>query len=288
VHGILYVDMPPTSGGRSQTFADLLSALANLLAAFLEGQRLHAKITRAESQREADKLKSSLLSSVSHELKTPLAALTATVSNLLEGDAPWDEARARTELEAVVADVTRLNNGVGSLLDLSRLEAGAWEPRRDWYDLDDLIDTALETMPTGSRRRMRLFIPHEMPPVYIDFEQWVRALRNLLENALVYSPPGSEVKVAAASLGDRVELWIEDSGPGIPPEERERVFEKFVRGTSVRGRAPAGTGLGLAIAREIVTAHGGTIRATAASSGGARFEVVLPLSGEPGHAEEER
>lgn len=278
-YGVLYVDTagPPL---RPEAFVGLLASLANLMAAFLERQRLQAQVTRSEAEREADVLKASLLSSVSHELKTPLAALTATVSNLLESDTQWDEARTRAELEAIVADVARLNNGVGSLLDLSRLEAGAWEPHRDWYDLDDLIETALDTIPAGARQRVRLSIPGDMRPIAVDFEQWVRVLRNILENALVYTPTGAEVRVAAADLGDRIELWIEDSGPGIPPEERERVFEKFYRGRQTTGRAPSGTGLGLAIAREIVTAHGGTIGVTSAAAGGARFEIVLPTNDE--------
>lgn len=284
-YGVLFVEAPH-SARRPKAFARLLASLANLATAFLEGQRLQAGITRAEAEREADVLKASLLSSVSHELKTPLAALTATVSNLLESDTPWDETRTRTELQAIVADVARLNAGVGSLLDLSRLEAGAWEPRRDWYDLDDLIDTALDTIPAGERKRVRLSVPADVRPIAVDFEQWVRVVRNILENALVYSPPGTEVRVAAADLGDRMELWVEDAGPGVPPEERERVFDKFYRGRRVTGRVPSGTGLGLAIAREIVTAHGGTIRIMSAAAGGARFEICLPVTHDAKHEKE--
>ena len=286
-YGVLYVDAPAQVADRPVTFVGLLASLANLMAAFLERQRLQGALTRAEAEREADVLKASLLSSVSHELKTPLAALTATVSNLLESDTQWDEAHTRAELEAIVADVARLNNGVGSLLDLSRLEAGAWEPRRDWYDLDDLIRTALETIPGSARQRVRLRIPSHLRPVSVDFEQWVRLLRNLLENALVYSPPDTGVTVAAADLGDHLELWVEDSGPGVPPEERELVFDKFYRGTRVSGRVPSGTGLGLAIAREIVSAHGGTIGVTAAAAGGARFEISLPMAGDPPRTDKE-
>jgi two-component system sensor histidine kinase KdpD len=285
-YGALYVSAAGAAH-RPDAFVALLASLANLMAAFLERQRLQAEVTSAEAEREADVLKASLLSSVSHELKTPLAALTATVSNLLETDTQWDEARTRAELEAIIADVTRLNNGVGSLLDLSRLEAGAWEPHRDLYDLDDLIDTALDTIPAGARQRVRLSIPGGMRPILVDFEQWVRVLRNILENALVYSPSDTDVRVAAADLGDRVEIWIEDSGPGIPPEERGLVFEKFYRGTRATGRAPSGTGLGLAIAREIVTVHGGTITAGSAAAGGARFEIILPTTEDAGRRHEE-
>ncbi len=135
VAGVLTVETRPD--GRPYNDADgrLLASLANLIAVFLERQRLQSAATQAEASREADRLKSSLLSSVSHELKTPLAALTATVSNLLESDVAWDERSVRDELRAIVADITRLNNSIGALLDLSRLEARAWEPRREPYDL---------------------------------------------------------------------------------------------------------------------------------------------------------
>jgi two-component system sensor histidine kinase KdpD len=286
-YGVLYVEAAGAAH-RPEAFVALLDSLANLTAAFLEGQRLQAEVTRAEAEREADVLKASLLSSVSHELKTPLAALTATVSNLLESDTQWDEAQTRAELEAIVADVARLNNGVGSLLDLSRLEAGAWEPHLDWYDLDDVVDTALDAIPAGARQRVRLSVPDDMRPVSVDFEQWVRVVRNIVENALVYSPANAEVRVAAADLGDRIEIWVEDAGPGVPVEERERVFEKFFRGKHVTGRVPSGTGLGLAIAREIVAAHGGTIGVTSAAAGGARFEITLPMTGGGSRGKEAR
>jgi two-component system sensor histidine kinase KdpD len=276
-HGVLYVSTPATTAERPPASDRLLVALANLTAAFLERQRLQAELTTAAAEREADVLKSSLLSSVSHELKTPLAALTATVSNLLESDTKWDEDTARAELQAIVTDVARLNNGVGSLLDLSRLEARSWHPRRDWYDLDDIIDTALEGLPAGSRRRVRQQVPRDLG-VFVDYEQWVRVVRNILENALLYSPSGSPVTMAAADLEDRVELWIEDAGPGVPPEDRERIFEKFFRGRQASGAVPSGTGLGLAIAREIVSAHDGTIGVRKASTGGACVEVVLPTA----------
>jgi len=274
--GVLWVADLRIDPRHPAAFAGLLRSLANLVAAFLERQRLQEEVTRAEATRAADVLKASLLSSVSHELKTPLAALTATVSNLLETDTQWDEATTRAELEAIVADVTRLNNGVGSLLDLSRLEGGAWEPRRDWYDLDDLVNTALSRLPGMGVQRLKLEIPARLPPVYVDWEQWTRLLLNLTENALLYSPPGSEVRVRAEQQGEGILLAVEDDGPGVPPQEREAVFEKFYRGTVAGGRAPSGTGLGLAIAREIVTAHGGGIRVVSSLSGGARFEVSLP------------
>ena len=129
----------------------LLASIANLVAAFLERQQLQGVATAAEALREADRLKSSLLSSVSHELKTPLAALTATVSNLLEGDVPWNEKSVRDELRAIVSDVARLNNSIGALLDLSRLEARAWEPHRELYELSEILAVSLDALPGHQR-----------------------------------------------------------------------------------------------------------------------------------------
>ena len=283
--------LPPYYTLRIHDDKDLLSLFAFLVAGVVMGvqtgryrerqareRALRAELARAEAEREADELKSSLLSSVSHELKTPLAALTATVSNLLESDTTWDESATRAELEAIVSDITRLNNGVTSLLDLSRLEARAWQPRPEWYDLSEIFDVALDRLPPGERHRVRLVVAPDLPPLHIDFEQWTRVLQGLMENALVYAPDG-KVRVGAEAKGGAVSVWVEDDGPGVPREEREAVFEKFYRGREARATVPSGTGLGLAIAREIVAAHGGTISLESAASGGARFVISLP--GEP-------
>ncbi len=213
--------------------------------------------TAAEALREADRLKSSLLSSVSHELKTPLAALTATVSNLLEGDVPWNEKSVRDELRAIVTDVARLNNSIGALLDLSRLEARAWEPHRELYELPDILAASLGALPVHQRSRVTIDLPDDLAPLHVDFEQWVRVFQNLLENAMLYAGAGP-LRVGAQATGDGLRLWVEDEGPGIPADEHEAVFEKFYRGRPTGTKVRSGTGLGLAITREIVRAHGGS------------------------------
>ncbi len=151
VVGVLSVAARMNERAYDAADARLLASLANLIATFLERQRLQAVATAAEAAREADRLKSSLLSSVSHELKTPLAALTATVSNLLEGDVPWNERSVRDELRAIVSDVARLNNSIGALLDLSRLEARAWEPHLELYELPDILAASLGALPVHQR-----------------------------------------------------------------------------------------------------------------------------------------
>jgi two-component system sensor histidine kinase KdpD len=265
--------------------ARLLASLANLIGTFLERQRLQAVATAAEALREADGLKSSLLSSVSHELKTPLAALTATVSNLLESDIPWNEKSVRDELRAIVADVARLNNSIGALLDLSRLEARAWEPHRELYELSDILATSLGALPVHERRRVSIALPDDLPPLRVDFEQFARVFQNLLENAMLYGGAGP-LRVGAQATGDGVRLWVEDEGPGIPLDEHDAVFDKFYRGRRTGTKAPSGTGLGLAITREIVRAHGGTVRVDDVAPRGARF--VIELSNDAVTSEEER
>ncbi len=265
------------SDGRPYSSADgfVVASLANLIGAFVERQRLQEEATRAGVAREADRLRSSLLSSVSHELKTPLAVLTATVSNLLESDVAWDEQSAREQLRSIVGDVDRLNSSIGALLDLSRLEAHAWEPHREPVEVADVVATALQNVPPHARERVRLDLPDELPHVEVDFVQWTRVVRNLVENALLYSV-GSTVTVGARDQAGSVTLWVSDEGSGIPDAEHEAVFEKFYRGTATQAKAPSGTGLGLAITREIVRAHEGTVWVENVEPHGARFVVSLP------------
>jgi two-component system, OmpR family, sensor histidine kinase KdpD len=279
VVGVL--DVPGRSDERVYSAAEvsLARSLANLVGAFVERQRLQREATLAAAEQEADRLKSTLLSSVSHELKTPLAGLTATVSNLLEADVAWDEQSVRDELRAIVGDVARLNNSIGALLDLSRLEAHAWEPRRESYELGELIAAGIDTLPAHLRRRVAVDLVDEMSVVEVDFAQWTRVIQNLLENAFLYG--GDEgVTIGARGWNDGVRLWVEDHGPGIPASEHEAVFEKFYRGSGSGGQAPSGTGLGLAIAREIVRSHGGSIRVEDVQPRGARFVITLSYLGD--------
>ena len=264
--------------------ARLLASIANLVAAFLERQQLQGVATAAEALREADRLKSSLLSSVSHELKTPLAALTATVSNLLEGDVPWNEKSVRDELRAIVSDVARLNNSIGALLDLSRLEARAWEPHRELYELSEILAASLDALPGHQRSRVTITLPDDLPPLWVDFVQWVRVFQNLLENGMLYAG-SSQLQVGAQATADGLRISVQDEGPGIPADEHEAVFEKFFRGLRTGQKAPSGTGLGLAITREIVRAHGGTVRVEDVAPHGARFVIDLPTA--PDSNEEE-
>lgn len=279
LEGVL-VAVPSHAGPVNADEARLLAALANLSATCLERQRLEEEASHAEALREADRLKSTLVSSVSHELKTPLAAVNARVTGLLEEGDGCDAARVREELTAVVHDLGRLDSSIRDLLDVSRLESATWESRLERFDVAEILGTVIARLPASQRQRVRSDVADLVPDVCVDFTQLARALTNLIENALAYSAPDAPVRVVLTkTLAGEVEIAVEDRGQGITDEEKDRVFEKFYRGEAAASE-PGGSGLGLTIAREIVRGLGGTIHAEDASPHGARLVVVLPACDE--------
>jgi two-component system sensor histidine kinase KdpD len=172
--------------------------------------------------------------------------------------------------------VARLNNSIGALLELSRLESDAWEPRFELYELSDVVAAGIDTLPAHLRDRVHLDLPEESPIVSVDFLQTTRALHSLLENALLYGGDATPVTVGARGWNEGTRLWVEDQGPGVPADEHEAVFEKFYRGRTATERVISGTGLGLAITREIVRSHGGSISLEDVKPHGARFVIALP------------
>jgi two-component system, OmpR family, sensor histidine kinase KdpD len=274
--GVLYIGARDDGLSHSTSEAHLFVALAYQAAAFLERIHLQSLAVQADALLEADRLKSTLLSSVSHELKTPLASITATVTNILEGDMEWSSEQVRTELAALKDDFHRLNRSIGSLVDLSRLEGSAWEPRKEYFEFGEIIGTALSMIPQRLQGRISFSLGDDLPLIKVDFMQWARVVQNLMENALAYSGGDTPVRVGADLGSSEVIMWVEDEGPGIPEKERERIFDKFFRGSTSAG-VTSGTGLGLAITREIVRYHGGTIHAETLEPHGARFVIKLPL-----------
>jgi two-component system sensor histidine kinase KdpD len=281
VEGVLYARPLAGAGGFGADELRLLVAVANLASAYLERQRLGKDAAQTAALHESDRLKSTLVSSVSHELKTPLAAVTARVTGLLEEGSAVQPQRVHAELLEVEADLGRLNTSIGDLLDLSRLESDAWRPKMDRYDLSEILGTVMSRVPSAEHDRVVFEVPEDLPPIRVDFAQWARVLHNLLENALAYSAPGSRVRVCAKVLGDSVVTWVEDMGPGVADDEKQRVFDKFYRGAA-SASVPSGTGLGLAIAREIVRSHGGRLWVEDVEPQGARFAVAVPASIEEG------
>lgn len=256
----------------------LARAIAHALTAHLENDRLRGRSADLEALKEIDDLKTAFVNSVSHELKTPLASAMATVTGLLESSSGTQRLSAplSRELEAVVEDLRRLEANIADLLDISRLEKAAWRLEPDYFEIGEVIGSVLAALPARGRERIRLSVEENMPPVRVDFRQIARALHNLIDNGLSYSPEDESVRVGARVLGDAIVVWVEDRGPGVPVQEHEAVFQKFYRSPSIP-RSGSSTGLGLAITKEIVVRHGGTIWVEDAEPNGSRFLFSLPL-----------
>jgi two-component system, OmpR family, sensor histidine kinase KdpD len=251
-------------------------ALAALLAAGLERERLQAEVLETKALRRSDDIKTALLRSVSHDLRTPLTAI-ATAAEALS--APGLERTDREQLAAAVAaEVARLTDLIDKLLDLSRLQSGAARPRRDWCSVQELIESAIESR-RGREGSFRVSILGDIPLIRGDAAQLERALANLLENGARYSGD-APVLVRVRRVGARVIIRVVDHGPGIPFGELERVFEPFYRGAQ-RGTGETGSGLGLAIVKGFVEANGGRVRAESLPGQGTTFVVELPVEPTP-------
>lgn len=245
-------------------------------AVAVERALLMGEAREAQLLREADQLKSALLSSVSHALRTPLATILGSATSLLQPELRWTE-EARSELLETIADeALHLNQLVGNLLDMSRIEAGALRLRREPQLLSELVeDTLANSLRTRSSHRLVVEIPEEFPLVDADYGLIQHVLVNLLGNAVKYSPEGTEIRVEAVAAGEWAVVRVVDQGPGILPSERERVFQRFYRLERQNGHQE-GMGLGLPICMGIVDAHGGRLWIEDAPQGGAVFAFALP------------
>lgn len=228
--------------------------------------------------RQLDHLRSTFVSVVSHELQTPIAIIKGYASTLRREDATWDQETMRRGLEVIEEEADRLNDMVRNLLAISRIEAGALRLEFAPLQLRPLIERVARRMQVrpGRPRRIRTRIADDLPHVMADKERIEEVLRNLIDNALKYSPPDSEVLVEAWATGTEVVVAVTDHGPGIAVEDRERVFQPFERLDSGLTRRRPGAGLGLFICRAIVHAHGGRIWIERAPSGGTRVLFSLP------------
>lgn len=254
----------------------VLGAFAAQAAVVLDRQRLVGEAEEARRLAEGNRIRTALLAAVSHDLRTPLAAIKAAVSSLRSDDVSWSDEDEAELLEGIEDGADRLDHLVGNLLDMSRLQTGTVTPLIREIDLDEVVPMALGGVPEGS---VDLDIPETLPMVAVDPGLLERAVANIVENAVKYSPDGKRVGVAASSLGERVELRVADRGPGVPDEGKERIFEPFQRyGDAPRG---AGVGLGLAVARGFVEAMGGTLDAEDTPGGG--MTMVLTLKAASGH-----
>lgn len=254
----------------------VLQALANLAAIGLEKARAQEAANRAEAARASQELKSTLLDAVAHEFKTPLTSMKAAASALLSGAVA--EPQGRHDLISVMnEEIDHLNRLVSEAVHVARIEAGDIQLDRAHHAVGPVLGGVLHTLESVIEdREIRVDLEPDLPYLDVDADLIILALRQLMDNALRYSPRGSPVAIQATRREDRIVIRITDRGPGIPLAERSRVFDKFYRGSNAGGTL--GTGMGLAIAREIARAHGGEAWLDKTSSAGSEFCLSLPFA----------
>jgi two-component system sensor histidine kinase KdpD len=256
----------------------LLSAFARELATAIERTQLAKAAHRSQLDAETERMRSSLLSAVSHDLKTPLAGIVAAGTTLLEQQGRLDAATSRGLLCTIVGEGERLGNLIQNLLSMSRLESPTIDLRRSPEAVEDIVAAALDRLRDAlAERQVTVEMSNDLPWVLAEPALIEQVLLNLLENALRYTPPHSSIEVAARASDGVVKVQVSDTGPGVAVSEREKVFEKFFRG-SHSGRSDGGAGLGLTICRAIIHAHGGRIAIREHQSGGTVVEFTLPVT----------
>jgi two-component system sensor histidine kinase KdpD len=256
----------------------LLETCGSLIALSIERDQSVLQAHEAHLQVQAEQLRNSLLNSVSHDLRTPLATIAGAASSLVD--------RCRNEdrelLQSVVDESRRLNRLVENLLDMARLDSGSVSLNRQWHVLEEIVGVALDAAKRElGEHHVQIDIPAEFPLLHVDGFLLEQVLVNLLENAARYTPVGSEIEITAKAGNSRIEIRVADNGPGLPAGSEARIFDKFFRGSAIAPDGRRGVGLGLAICRAIVEAHGGRIAAANRAQGGAEFVITLPATETP-------
>jgi two-component system sensor histidine kinase KdpD len=256
-----------------------LDSFVRQIALVLDRQRLRDAEQSAKVMAESDRLSKALLDSISHELRTPIAAITSAASGL-EDLTGADNPSLRKALTGEIKEAgRRLNRLVGNLLDMTRLETGRMNLRMEWCDVTDLVGTTLSQIEKETRAHpVGLSLAPGLPLVKMDFVLMQQALVNLLLNATLHTPPGTRVELGASVTGGELLLSVADSGPGMPPEALPQLFGKFFR---ARGAPAGGSGLGLSIVKGFVEAHGGRVAARNRAGGGAEFTIHIPAGVSP-------
>jgi two-component system sensor histidine kinase KdpD len=272
------------AGGRGRLNLEeqaIIESLATQLALALEGMRLSFEVRRAELEAHTSRLKAALFSGVTHDIKTPLAAIMAAVTSLIEGSGFTDDQR-HEHLDTIRQETERLHRVVNNLLDVARLRAGALVATKVPSAIDEVMESTLNRLrPLFGDRLVEIRVGDEVPEVAIDVVQIDQVLTNLIENAIKFTPSGSPVSLLAVGHAEGVRVTVFDQGPGVPKQDRARIFEPFERGQA----SASGTGLGLAISNAIVIAHGGRMWVSDNPLGGAAFTFELPSGDEPSSQE---
>jgi two-component system sensor histidine kinase KdpD len=253
----------------------LLESLLNQVALAIERTRLSEEAQQAHVRVETERMRNAILSSVSHDLRTPLATITGAASSLVEEQGEMDSAARRELSRSIYREADRLDRLLKNLLDMMRIEAGAVQLSKEWHPVDEVVGAALARLEGRLQdHTVNTTFPPDLPLVLVDGVLLEQVVINLVENAVKYAPPGSAIDMSASASDREVVVEVADRGPGIPVGEETRIFDKFYRGKFAR---EGGVGLGLTICRGIVEAHGGRIWAENRRGGGAVFRFAIPL-----------
>ncbi|MFZ5449918.1 MAG: DUF4118 domain-containing protein [Thermodesulfobacteriota bacterium] len=253
----------------------LLEALGTQVALAIEREDLSHQAQLARFQIEAEQMRNALLSSVSHDLRTPLTVIAGSASSLLEGEKNLDAGTKHELAQSIYEEARRLDRLVYNLLEMSRLQAGEARLNKEWYVLEEVIGSSLTQLDAQLHDHpVSIILPTDLPLVQIDALLMERVVINLLENAMKYTPPGTPLEISGSIQDKEILVAVADCGVGLPPGQEERIFEKFYQ---VAPGSARGAGLGLTICRSIIEAHGGRIWAANRPDGGAIFSFTIPL-----------
>lgn len=277
------------SGELDGAHLELARSLCDQAAVALSRTQLVERLEEARIKAETEQLRSALLSSVSHDLRTPLASIIGSTTSLLEYGQSISEDNRRELLSTVVDEAKRLDRHIQNLLDMTRLGHGRLKLKRDWVDVHDIVSSAVDRMRDALKGvRMKIDIAEDVPLAWVHGALVEQALVNILDNAIDFSPPGGTILIEARHSGGYIQIEVCDEGPGIPDTSKEKVFDMFYTAGQTDRADRTGTGLGLAICSGIVGAHGGSIEARdRTKDGGACIRFTLP-AGREGEAPDDR
>ncbi len=276
--GSLWAERPATQGEPTIEETRLLATTADQVAQAVRRDRLAAAAADAEVERRSDELRSALLDSVSHDLRTPLAAIRAAAGSVADPAIQLDDEERRAAARAIDEEAERLNRLVGSLLDMGRIQSGALVSELEVTPLGELLDPILERYRPQLGGRLTVRIPDDLPAVTVDQVFLSQALTNVIDNAATHSAPDARILVSADAAGDDVEIHVEDSGPGVAPDALPRLFDRFYRAPGSPAASRQGVGLGLTVVRGLVEAMSGTVRAAMSDLGGLAITIRVPAA----------
>ena len=275
--GSLWATRVATDPFPGRSHSRLMAAAADQLGQAVVRDRLAAEATAAEVARQGEALKSALLDSVSHDLRTPLAAIRATAGNLADPDVPWTESAQRAAAQSIDREADRLSRLLRNMLELGRIEGSALNPTLELYELADLVEPVVErSAAVVDPPRLEVAIPEDLPAVRVDGLFVDQILTNLIDNAVRYAA-GCEIRISASADPGWVDLVVEDGGPGVPQSELGKIFERFYRQPGRKdSRIAGGSGIGLAVVRGLAEAMGGSVAARRSPLGGLAISVRFP------------